>query len=110
MFLMRQLRTDRLSIYRSGRGRLCAPVLPPRSYLQPLRVAGYVPGHAAEPLAVTVHRSAGAGALGRAGLAEHPGRQEERHRSQQQQQPGRTGAQSSHHHCGKSERGAGGTR
>lgn len=79
----------------------------PLRYLQSLRVAGYVPGHAAEPLAMTVHRSPGTGALGRAGLAVHSGGQDQRHNSHQQPERSRlraaraNWAQSSHHHCGK---------
>ncbi len=80
---------------------------PPTRYLQSLRVAGYVPGYAAEPLAVTVHRSPGAGALGRARLAVRSAGQDQHQNSHQQPQRSRqgaaraNGAQSSHHHCGK---------
>lgn len=74
-------------------------------YLQSLCVAGYVPGHAAEPLAVTVHCSPGAGALGRAGLAvRSTGQDQNSHQQPQRRRRGAAranGAQSSHHHCGK---------
>lgn len=78
-------------------------------YSQSLRVSGYVPGHAAEPLAVTVHRSPGARARGRAGLAVRSAGQDEDQDQHGHQQPQRShwgaaranGALSSDHHCGK---------
>lgn len=78
-------------------------------YLQSLRVAGYVPGHAAEPLAVTVHCGTGAGTLCRAGLAVRCAGQDQDQDQKSHQQPEcsrrgaarANGAQSSHHHCGK---------
>lgn len=88
----------------------CAVKAPPpphthTRYLQSLRVAGYVPGHAAEPLAVTVHCSPSTGALGRAGLAVHSaGQDQNSHQQPERSRRGAAranGAQSSHHHCGK---------
>lgn len=76
-------------------------------YLQSLCVSGYVPGHAAEPLAVTVHCSPGAWARGRTGLAIRSAGQDQDQHSHQQPQRSHcgaaraNGAQSSHHHCGK---------
>ena len=76
---------------------------------QSLRVAGYVPRHAAQPLAVAVHRGPGTGALRRAGLAVRPAGQQQHQGGQQQQSQERGrgaaragGARSSHHHhCGR---------
>lgn len=77
---------------------------------QSLRVSGDVPGHAAESLAVTVHRGPGAGALGRARLSVGSSEQnQDQDGDRQQQQPPRSlqgaakasGAESAHHHCGK---------
>lgn len=84
-------------------------IFPHCRYLQPLGVAGDVPGHAAEPLAVTVHCSPGTGALGRTGLAVHSAQKDqdqdqERDQKPERSRPGATGAngaQSCHHHCGK---------
>lgn len=85
-----------------------APPLPPHcGYLQSLGVAGDVPGHAAEPLAVTVHCSPGTGALGRTGLAGYSAQRDQNQEGDQQpERSGRgasraSGAQSCHHHCGK---------
>lgn len=77
----------------------------PTRYLQSLRVARYVPGHAAEPLAMTVHCSPSTGALGRARLAVNSaGQDQNSHKQPERNRQGAAranGAQSSHHHCGK---------
>lgn len=72
--------------------------------LQSLRVSGDVPGHAAESLTVTVHCGPGAGALRRARLAvrapEH-NQEQDGHQQPPRSLQEASGAQSSHHHCGK---------